>query len=75
MKIKITPNNEKILKKSSRETSFERYGGGQFVCLNRPHKNKKKYDRKQEKRELKKLPYFLSVCPIAVIVRVNSISP
>ena len=76
MKLKITPNNEKILKKSSRETSFERYGGGQFVCLNRPHKNKKKYDRKQEKRELKKLPYFFfsPVCPIAVIVWVNSIS-
>ena len=74
MKLKITLDNEKILKKSSRETSFERYGGGQFVCLNRPHKNKKKYDRKQQKRELKQLPYFLSVCPICIVIRVDSIS-
>ena len=63
MKLKI--NNEKILKKISREIAFERNGGGQFVCLNRPHKNKKKYDRKENKREarLASLYYFhLSYC-------------
>ena len=65
IKLTISVDNEKILKKSSRETSFERYGGGQFVCLSRPHKNKKKYDRKQNKREarLASLYYFhLSYC-------------
>ena len=45
MELKI--NNGKVLKKISRDLAFERNGGGQFVCLNRPHKNKKKYDRKE----------------------------
>ena len=43
--MKIAVNNEKVLKKISRELAFERNGGGQWVCTNRPHKNKKKYDR------------------------------
>ena len=63
MRLKI--NNEKVLKKIAREFAFERNGGGQFVCLNRPHKNKKKYDRKENKREarLASLYYFhLSYC-------------
>lgn len=55
MKIKIDIDNEKALKKASREIAFERYGGGQFVCMNRPHKNKKKYDRKRNKKETSKL--------------------
>ena len=36
---------------ASRNEQFERNGGGQWVAMNRPHKNKKKYDRKQMKRE------------------------
>ena len=35
----------------SRDEAFERNGGGQFVAMNRVFKNKKKYDRKQNKRE------------------------
>lgn len=42
-----------------REDQFERNGGGQWVAMNRPHKNKKKYDRKQSKKEIRNLsPYF-----------------
>lgn len=59
MEIKIKPNQEKIIKKHSREVAFERYGGGQFVSMNRPHKNKKKYDRKNNKREMSRLDISL----------------
>lgn len=41
----------KILRMISRDEQFERNGGGQFVAMNRVFKNKKKYDRKQNKRE------------------------
>ena len=40
----------KAMKKANRELQFERNGGGQWVAVNRPHKNKKKYDRKRDKR-------------------------
>lgn len=40
----------KAFKKANRELQFERNGGGQFVAVNRPHKNKKKYDRKRDKK-------------------------
>lgn len=48
-----TKSNEmdKIIKMYSRDCSFDRNGGGQWVAINRPHKNKKKYDRKQFKNE------------------------
>lgn len=59
MKTKLKIDQAKILKKCSREIAFERYGGGQFVCMNRPHKNKKKYDRKQNKREMSSLDISL----------------
>lgn len=42
----------KAMNKANRELQFERNGGGQFVSINRPHKNKKKYDRKREKRNI-----------------------
>ncbi len=50
----------KALHISGRQEQFERNGGGQWVAVNRPHKNKKKYDRKQSKKEARNLlPYFL----------------
>ena len=36
----------KAMKKANRELQFERNGGGQWIAVNRPHKNKKKYNRK-----------------------------
>lgn len=55
-KSKLTKSNDmtKIIKMFARDDQFERNGGGQFVSMNRPHKNKKKYDRKQSKKELSK---------------------
>ena len=40
----------KALKKANRELQMERNGGGQWVSVNRPHKNLKKYDRKRDKK-------------------------
>lgn len=48
----------KAINKANREISFERNGGGHFVAKTRPHKNKKAYDRKNGKRELKNLLPF-----------------
>ena len=42
----------KAFKKANREIQFERNGGGQFVATNRPHKNKKKYNRKRDKKDI-----------------------
>lgn len=42
----------KAMNKANRELQFERNGGGQFVSTSRAHKNKKKYDRKREKRNI-----------------------
>lgn len=53
-KMPKTHDSEKIIRWVSRENEFERNGGGQWVAKNRPHKNKKKYDRKQNKKELSK---------------------
>lgn len=52
MKKKKNLNDDviKAFKKSNRELQFERKGGGQWVSVNRPHKNKKKYDRKRDKK-------------------------
>ena len=51
---KRTKNNfedmVKALKISSRNDAFERNGGGQFVAITRPHKNKKQYNRKRDKK-------------------------
>lgn len=40
----------KANRRASRNEAFERNGGGQFVSLNKIHKNKKKYDRKRDKK-------------------------
>lgn len=45
----------KAIHLASRQDQFERNGGGQWVAVNRPHKNKKKYDRKQNKMTMKEL--------------------
>lgn len=52
MKKKKNLNDDviKAFKKANRELQFERNGGGQWVSINRPHKNKKKYDRKRDKK-------------------------
>lgn len=54
-KSKLTNSNEahKILRMISRNDEFERNGGGQWVAKDRPWKNKKKYNRKDSKREFK----------------------
>lgn len=51
MKNNIPKTNDinKIIKMISRNEQFERNGGGQFVAINRPHKNLKKYNRKRDK--------------------------
>ena len=40
----------KAFKKANRELQMERNGGGQWVAVNRQHKNLKKYDRKRDKK-------------------------
>jgi hypothetical protein len=50
---KINFNDEyiRINKEINRNLELER-NGGRWIAVNRPHKNKKKYDRKQNKKEL-----------------------
>lgn len=47
----------KAMKKTNREIELER-NGGRWIAVNRPHKNKKKYDRKRDK----KINIDLSLC-------------
>lgn len=45
-----------------RNEQFERNGGGQFVAVNKIHKSKKKYDRKQFKKEdFSDLPFYIAL--------------
>ena len=37
----------KAMRKANREIELER-NGGRWIAVNRPHKNKKKYDRKRK---------------------------
>lgn len=56
MKKSKTPKSNspvKILRMISRDEAFERNGGGQFVAMNRVYKDKKKYNRKDKKNELR----------------------
>ncbi len=39
----------KAFKKANREIELER-NGGRWIAVNRPHKNKKKYDRKRDSK-------------------------
>ena len=54
-KSKQTKSNEpfKILRMISRDFELER-NDGKFVSITRPFKNKKKYNRNDKKRELRK---------------------
>ena len=48
-----------INKKINREIELER-NGGHWIAIDRPHKNKKKYDRKRDKKiNFDNLPLFL----------------
>jgi hypothetical protein len=58
MKRKNTQNDViKAFKKANREIELER-NGGRWIAINRPHKNKKKYDRKRDKKINIDLPLF-----------------
>ena len=39
----------KAMRKANREIELER-NGGRWIAVDRPHKNKKKYDRKRDKK-------------------------
>ena len=54
-KSKQTKSNEqfKILRMISRDLELER-NDGKFISITRPFKNKKKYNRNDKKRELRK---------------------
>ena len=56
-KSKPTKSTEqyKILRMISRDEQFERNGGGQFVAMNRVYKDKSKYNRNDNKKELRSL--------------------
>jgi len=60
----------KILRMLSRNDQFERNGGGQFVSMNRAHKDKSKYNRNDKKKELRNNlnSYFLVLCPFLCIL-------
>lgn len=55
-KSKPTKSTEqyKILRMISRDEQFERNGGGQFVAMNRVYKDKSKYNRNDNKKELRR---------------------
>ena len=49
----------KTMRKANREIELER-NGGRWIAVNRPHKNKKKYDRKRDSKvDLESLYFFL----------------
>ena len=58
----------KAINKANREISFERNGGGHFVAQTKPHKNKKAYDRKKDKRELNNLLSLIIVFLFLILV-------
>ena len=56
MKSKNIPkeiNPSKIIRWVSRNNEIERNGGGQFVSMNRVYKDKSKYNRNDNKKELR----------------------
>lgn len=59
----------KALHISGRLSQFERNGGGQWVSVNRPHKNKKKYDRNKSKKEARDLlPFYIFLTFMTCII-------
>lgn len=73
-KIPKTNNLIKILRYISRNEQIERNGGGQFVSMNRKYKDKKKYNRNDKKKELRKdlNSYFLHYFPFCFRNSTNS---
>lgn len=66
-KSKPTKSTEqyKILRMISRDEQFERNGGGQIVAMNRVYKDKSKYNRNDNKKELRRdLNSFLFISSI-----------
>ena len=50
----------KAMRKANREIELER-NGGRWIAINRPHKNKKKYDRKRDSKvDLESLYFFFT---------------
>lgn len=47
--MKIGDDYIKVQKKINREIELER-NGGRWIAVDRPHKNKKAYDRKRDKK-------------------------
>lgn len=47
----------KAMRKANREIELER-NGGRWIAVNRPHKNKKKYDRKRDSKIILESLYF-----------------
>lgn len=73
---KLNDDVVKAMKRGSRELQFERNGGGQFVAISRPHKNKKKYDRKRDKKKIDfdlSLFLYLNIYLIKYIIMRNII--
>lgn len=68
MKSKNIPkeiNPSKIIRWVSRNNEIERNGGGQFVAMNRVYKDKSKYNRNDNKKELRRdLNSFLFISSI-----------
>lgn len=55
-KMKLTLDDYiRINKALAREEELER-NGGRWIAVDRPHRNKKKYDRKKSKMEMVKFP-------------------
>lgn len=61
-KSKPTKSNDpaKILKMISRDLELER-NDGKWIAMNRPYKNKKKYDRKRDRKIDPDSLYFLTM--------------
>jgi len=53
MKIPKSNKQSDIIRFISRADSFERNGGGHFVSVTKVHKNRKKYNRNDKKKELR----------------------
>lgn len=55
----ISPQDDaiKAMRKANREIELER-NGWRWIAIDRPHKNKKKYDRKRDSKILEPLYFF-----------------
>lgn len=60
-KKKVNPIEDavKAFRKANREIELER-NGGRWIAVNRPHKNKKKYNRKRDSKVVESLFLFVT---------------